>query len=79
VATERKVTFFDIPPDAFRESLAGVLPAWQLDGLVEDYAHYSRGEAAVVLPTVADITGQQPRDIASFARDFADRFTKPAG
>ena len=73
-ATGRDIAFVDVPPDAFRASLEGVLPAWQLDGLVEDYAHYARGEAADVLPTVAEITERQPRDIAHFARDYADRF-----
>jgi len=79
IATGRSITFVDVAPDAFRDSLDGVLPPWQLDGLVEDYAHYAAGEAAVVLPTVAEITGQEPRDIASFARDYADRFTNGAG
>lgn len=73
-ATGRDVAFVDVPPEAFRASLEGVLPAWQLDGLVEDYAHYARGEAADVPPTVAEITGRQPRDLARFARDHADRF-----
>ena len=74
-ATGRNISFVDVPPEAFRAALDGVLPAWQLDGLVEDYAHYQRGEAADVLPTVTEITGQQPRDITRFAHDYADRFT----
>jgi uncharacterized protein YbjT (DUF2867 family) len=79
MATGREVAFVDVPPDAFRASLEGVLPPWQLDGLLEDYEHYVRGEAAAVLPTVAEITGQQPRDFARFARDHADRFSDQAG
>jgi uncharacterized protein YbjT (DUF2867 family) len=78
-ATGRQIAFVDVPPEAFRGSLEGVLPEWQLDGLLEDYEHYVRGEAAAVLPTVAEVTGQEPRDIASFARDYADRFTDQAG
>jgi uncharacterized protein YbjT (DUF2867 family) len=78
-ATGRRIAFVDVPPDAFRDSLEGVLPEWQLDGLLEDYEHYVRGEAAAVLPTVAEITGNEPRDIARFARDYADRFTGQAG
>jgi hypothetical protein len=39
----------------------GVLPAWQLEGLVENYA---RGEAADVLPTVTERSqDNEPRDI----------------
>jgi hypothetical protein len=50
---------------------AGILPPWQASGLLEDYAHYRRGEAAEVTTTVADITGRPPRDIGQFARDYA--------
>ena len=78
VATGREIEFVDVAHEAFRASLDGVLPDWQLDGLVEDYAHYGRGEAAAVLSTVVDVTGVEPRDIAQFARDYADRFTAPA-
>jgi uncharacterized protein YbjT (DUF2867 family) len=73
-ATGRAVTFVDVPPETFATSLRGLLPAWQVDGLLEDYAHYRRGEAAVVLPTVADMTGHAPRDVAEFARDYAEAF-----
>jgi len=51
-----------------------VLPDWQVDGLLEDYAHYARGEAAEVLPTVAEITGRPARDLAGFATEYADVF-----
>jgi uncharacterized protein YbjT (DUF2867 family) len=78
-ATGRQIAFVDVPPDAFRGSLEGVLPDRQLDGLLEDYEHYVRGEAAAVLPTVAEITGQEPGDIARFAHDYAARFTGQAG
>jgi uncharacterized protein YbjT (DUF2867 family) len=39
-AIGRPVVFIDVPPEAFAGALktAGV-PAWQVDGLVEDYAH----------------------------------------
>lgn len=78
-ATGREIEFVDVAPEAFRASLDGVLPDWQLDGLVEDYAHYGRGEAVAVLSTVVDVTGIEPRDIVQFARDYADRFTAPSG
>ena len=73
-ATGRAVTFVDVPPEAFGASLRGLLPDWQVDGLLEDYAHYSRGEAADVLPTVAEVTGRAPRTVAEFARDHVDAF-----
>jgi len=73
-ATGREVTFVDVPPEAFADSLRGMLPPWQVDGLVEDYAHYARGEAETVHSTVAEVTGHQPRDVDQFARDYADAF-----
>lgn len=73
-ATGRDVTFVDVPPAMFAEQLRHVLPAWQVDGLVEDYAHYARGEAAAVHDTVASVTGHAPRTVAEFARDHRDAF-----
>jgi uncharacterized protein YbjT (DUF2867 family) len=49
-ALGRDITFVDVPSDAFAESLQGILPPWQIQGLLEDYAHYRRGEAASVSP-----------------------------
>jgi uncharacterized protein YbjT (DUF2867 family) len=73
-ALGRPVRFTDVPPAAFADSLRGVLPPWQVDGLLEDYAHYRRGEAAAVSPAVADITGRPARDVRQFARDNAAVF-----
>jgi uncharacterized protein YbjT (DUF2867 family) len=73
-ALGRDITFGDAAPEAFAASLHGILPPWQIDGLLEDYAHYRRGEAAEVTTTVADITGRLPRDIGQFARDYAAAF-----
>lgn len=74
-ALGRDVAFVDVPPEAFAASLGGILPPWQIDGLLEDYAHYRRGEATGVTTTVADITGRSPRDIGQFARDYAPAFS----
>ena len=73
-ALGRTVNFIDVPPEAFADSIRAVLPPWQVDGLLEDYAHYRRGEAAAVSPAVAEITGQAPRSIGQFARDYAGAF-----
>jgi uncharacterized protein YbjT (DUF2867 family) len=74
-ALGREITFVDASPQEFAEDLRKVLPAWQADGLLEDYAHYARGEAAEVYPTVADVIGRQPLSIEQFARDYAAAFT----
>ena len=73
-ALGRDVTFTDVPPEAFAGSLRGILPPWQVEGLLEDYAHYRRGEAASVSSAVAEITGRPARDIQQFARDYAPAF-----
>lgn len=73
-ATDRDVNFEDIEPEAFAMMLRGVLPDWQVDGLLEDYAHYARSEAAEVSATVEQVTGCSPRSVARFAADHADWF-----
>ena len=45
-ALGRQVTFTDAAPEAFADSLAAILPPWQIQGLLKDHAHYRRGEAA---------------------------------
>ena len=75
-ALGRTITFVDVPPEAMREALSHTpMPAWQADGLIEDYAHYHRGEAAVIAPGVQDATGAAPRPFTAFARDFATAFS----
>lgn len=78
-ALGRAITFHDAPPEAFAAALQGILPPWQVDGLLEDYAHYRRGEATPVSTAVTDVTGIPPRDISQFARDYADRFRARGG
>ncbi|GAB3831735.1 SDR family oxidoreductase [Kribbella italica] len=75
-ATGRRITFQDTPADHFADVLTGLLPQWQLEGLIEDYAHYARGEAAEVHSSVTDLTGKPARDLTDFARDHAAAFTQ---
>lgn len=75
-ALNRPVRFVDVSPEAMRDALAKVgFPAWQLEGLIEDYAHYHRGEAAEIASGVRDATGSQPRAFEDFARDYATAFS----
>ncbi|GAB3212435.1 Uncharacterized conserved protein YbjT, contains NAD(P)-binding and DUF2867 domains [Marinactinospora thermotolerans DSM 45154] len=75
-ATGREITFQEVPDEQFAAALTGLMPPWQLDGLVEDYAHYARGEAAEVYSCVTDLTGRPARDITDFARDHAAMFAQ---
>jgi hypothetical protein len=68
-ALRRRVSFIDVPPDAFAGALkAAGVPVWQVDGLVEDYAHES------ISTDVRDVTGVDPRDVGRFAEDYASAF-----
>ena len=74
-AVGRTVRFESIPPEAFLAALTGAgMPDWQAEGLVEDYAHYDRGQASAVSPDVAQVTGTSPRSLRDFAHDYADAF-----
>ena len=74
-AIGRTITCVDVPPDSMRAALAAQgFPAWQADGLLEEFAMYRRGEAAGVETGVWDALGRPPRAFAEFARDYAPRF-----
>ena len=74
-AAGREIRFVDANGDQLREAMASAgMPEWQVEGLVEDYAHYARGEAAVVADGVEAATGRPPRGFDGFARDYAGAF-----
>lgn len=77
-ASGRDIAFASVTPEQYAAALEGVMPQWQLEGLLEDYAHYDRGEASVVSTSVADILGRPARSIDDFARDHASIFTPEA-
>lgn len=68
------VTFLDVPPADFAQALQGRLPPWQVQGLLEDYAHYSRGEADTVTSTVLDVTGRPATPFLQFAQENVAAF-----
>ena len=74
-ALHRSVAFVDVAPAELLAFLRKTgMDAWMAEGLVEDYAHYHRGEAAEVAPGVQQATGQPPRSFATFAHDYAPIF-----
>ena len=74
-ALERTITFVDITESDMREALLSFhMPEWQVDGLVEDYAHYKRGEAASLSSAVKEVTGHLSRNLIAFARDSRSAF-----
>jgi uncharacterized protein YbjT (DUF2867 family) len=72
----RQIEFIDIPEEMMRETLISFgVPEWQTDGLIEDYAHYRRGEASTIASGVRDATGKMPRSFDDFLRDYAPAFS----
>jgi len=70
-ALGRQIAFVDISPEAMRDAMVGFgMPVWQADGLIEDYAHYRRNEAALIASGVQEIS-KTPRSFEDFARDYA--------
>ena len=75
-AVGRAITFVDVPPESMRAALADLgFPAWQADGLVEEFAMYRRGEADGVEAGVSEALGRAPRAFAEFTRDYASLFS----
>jgi uncharacterized protein YbjT (DUF2867 family) len=71
----KQVSFVDIPEVAMRDGLIGFgFPDWQADGLIEDYAHYRRGEASDISTSVQDVAGVAPNTFGAFARDYKHVF-----
>jgi uncharacterized protein YbjT (DUF2867 family) len=78
-ALNQPIGFVDVPEEGFREALRGLhMPDWQADGLIEDYAHYRRGEASGISSTVKEVTGESPRSFLAFARDYKAAFLNTA-
>lgn len=75
-ALGRQIAFVDVSPLAMHDMLLSVgFPLWQADGLLEEYAHYRRNEAAVVASGVHDAIGKGPRSFEAFAHDYATMFS----
>ena len=75
-AVSRPIEFVDVSPEAMREALvAAGFSDWQADGLIEDYAHYARGEAAETAAGIEEATGKSPGSFDDFARDYASAFS----
>ena len=79
-AVGKQISYVDVPPAAMREALLRFgMPAWQADGVVEDYDHYRHGEASAVTSTVRDLTGKEATSFSQFAKDYAPSFVESAG
>ncbi|MBN9295395.1 MAG: SDR family oxidoreductase [Filimonas sp.] len=73
----REIAFIDVAPEQMGSALrAAGFPEWQVGGLIEDYAHYARGEAAEVYDTVCGVTAESARSFEQFVEDYSVLFNK---
>jgi uncharacterized protein YbjT (DUF2867 family) len=64
-----------VPPQAAREGMvAGGMPVWYADGLVELFGAFDRGGAALVADTVTAITGRPATPVETFFADHRHHF-----
>jgi uncharacterized protein YbjT (DUF2867 family) len=72
----KKISFIDVTPDQMEGAVrAAGFPEWQIGGLIEDYAHYARGEASAVYSTVKDVTGSHAISFEQFVNDYKALFS----
>jgi uncharacterized protein YbjT (DUF2867 family) len=65
--TGKRIDYMDIAEEQMRKGLCALgMPVWQAEGLLEDYAHYRRGEASEITSDVERVTGQKPRSFRTF-------------
>lgn len=71
----KPVKFINVSPQQMEGAVrAAGFPEWQVGGLIEDYAHYARGEAAVVSNTVPAVTGHASIRFEQFVQDHKALF-----
>lgn len=74
-ASGENLRYVDTPPDEARNGmLAGGIPEWLTDALLELYAWARGGKMAEVRNTVEQLTGRKPHNFARFSRDYVRRF-----
>ncbi len=80
-AVGKTIRHVEVSPEVMKETLLkNGLPAWQADGILEDYEYYRKGEGEQLSSAVRDISGYEATYFAQFALDYVTRFAgKAAG
>ncbi|HVI47061.1 MAG TPA: SDR family oxidoreductase [Chitinophaga sp.] len=72
---QRDIQYINVSDTELQDALvSNGFPAWQAEGLIEDYAHYARGEAADLTDDIHTVTGRTPFTFRNFVNDYADFF-----
>lgn len=80
-AVGKPIKHVEVSSEVMKEALLkNGMPAWQAEGVLEDYERYRKGEGEQVSPAVAEITGYEATYFAQFALDNSAKFAgKAAG
>ncbi|TBR19242.1 SDR family oxidoreductase [bacterium] len=71
----RKVSYIDVGPEKARESMvAGGLPGWYADALLELFAAVRAGHVGATSPDVEKVLGRAPLSLARWVSDFRGSF-----
>lgn len=69
------IQYVNVSPNQMQQALiAAGFPLWQAEGLIEDYAHYVRGEASAISSSVQEVTGKPARNFKNFVHDYTQAF-----
>ena len=75
VALGRKITYVDVPEEAFSQGMReSGAPPWLIDAILEMQHYAKRGQASDVLGSVQQILGRRPISLERFARDYSNAF-----
>ncbi|MGO2101434.1 MAG: SDR family oxidoreductase [Psychroflexus halocasei] len=74
-ALDKKVEYINVSDEELLSTLLEVgFPDWQAHGLIEDYAHYARGEVESVTSDVKTVTGTNPHNFEGFLKSYGHFF-----
>jgi uncharacterized protein YbjT (DUF2867 family) len=74
VALDRPVQYQDVPREAVRGALRGVLPDWLAEAYLDMVALFAVGKHAELSDAFERITSKKPRPYEQFARNYANAF-----
>ncbi len=74
-ASKGHFRYVDAPPDEARKGmLAGGMPEWLTDAMLELFAWARSGKMSEVRNTVEQVVGRKPHSFARFSKDYMRRF-----
>jgi uncharacterized protein YbjT (DUF2867 family) len=74
LALDRPVRYEDVPREAVREGLRGVLPDWLAEGFLDMAALFATGKLSELSDAYERVTGKKARPYEQFAKDFSGVF-----